>query len=108
MRTFILEGRIRFFESQALVDVGIWRVALPALKCGLLWSFREACRWATLAVELIMWNEDPDIFDALEEHDFEHEAADDFHDLEHESEVAELEDDGEAFDEYDTYLDYNN
>ena len=55
-----------------------------------------------------MWNEDPDIFDALEEHNFEYDAADDYPDMEHESDMAELEDDNDAFDEYDTYLDYNN
>lgn len=54
-----------------------------------------------------MRDEEPDIFEALEEHDFEYESADDFADLEHESEIAEF-DDEDAFDEYSKYLDYDN
>ena len=54
-----------------------------------------------------MRDEESDIFEALEEHDFEYESADDFVDLEHESEIAEF-DDEEAFDEYSAYLDCDN
>ncbi|MEA3225691.1 MAG: hypothetical protein U9Q07_07035 [Planctomycetota bacterium] len=53
-----------------------------------------------------MRDEEPDILDALEGHDFEYESADDFSDLEHESDITEL-DDEDAFDEYSAYFDYD-
>lgn len=51
-----------------------------------------------------MWDEDPDIFDAMDEHEFENDSVDDFADLELASEMGELSE-GEAFEEYGSYFD---
>jgi len=52
-----------------------------------------------------MWGEDPDILEALEEHDFECESDDDFSDLDFGSDVAE--DTEEEVDEDTEFTDYD-
>jgi hypothetical protein len=49
----------------------------------------ELCPWVILGKELIMWPEETDIVEALDEHDFESESDDDFYDLEFDSDTAE-------------------
>ncbi|MBC8473107.1 MAG: hypothetical protein H8D56_26920 [Planctomycetes bacterium] len=51
-----------------------------------------------------MWDQDPDILEALEELDFEHESDDDFSDLEHESDPEDTTEE-DLLDEYGEYLD---
>lgn len=51
-----------------------------------------------------MWDPDPDIFDDMDEPDFEHESEEDFTDFELDSEMGVLSD-SEAFDEYSSYFD---
>ena len=52
-----------------------------------------------------MWDEEPDIFEALEEHSFEYESSDDFSDLELNSDIADgFEED--VLDKDGTYADY--
>ncbi len=51
-----------------------------------------------------MWDEDPDIYEEMDEHDLEHESGDDFADFGADSEIGVL-GEGEAFDEYSSYLD---
>ncbi|MHC4424466.1 MAG: hypothetical protein ACYSYV_00045 [Planctomycetota bacterium] len=57
-----------------------------------------------------MWPEETDIAEALDEHDFESESADDFYDLELDSDIAEdteAEDTQEdSFGEDSAYVDY--
>jgi hypothetical protein len=55
--------------------------------------------------ELIMWDEDPDIFEEMNEHDLGHESAEDFADFGLDSEMGELTE-AEAFDEYNSYFDF--
>jgi hypothetical protein len=43
----------------------------------------------TSGKDLIMWSEEPDILDALEEHDFECESTDDFSEMGLDSDVEE-------------------
>ena len=54
--------------------------------------------------DIIMWDQDPDILEALEEHDFEYETDDDFSDFEHEDDPEDATGD-ELLDEYSEYLD---
>ena len=51
-----------------------------------------------------MWDQDPDILDVLEEHDFEYETDDDFSDFEHEDDPEDSTED-ELLEDYDEYLD---
>ncbi len=52
-----------------------------------------------------MWDEEPDILEALEEHSFESESPDDFSDLELDSDIED-EAEEDMLDEDDTYFDY--
>ena len=54
--------------------------------------------------ELIMWDPEPDIFDDMDEQDFEHDSEGFSTDFGLDSEMGVLSD-GEAFDEYSSYLD---
>jgi hypothetical protein len=51
-----------------------------------------------------MWDPDPEIFDDMDEHDFEHEPEEDMTSFDLDSEMEVLSD-GEAFDEYSSYFD---
>lgn len=51
-----------------------------------------------------MWDHDPELFDDMDEHDFEHEPDDDLEDFGLDSEMGVLTE-GEAFDEYSSYFD---
>jgi hypothetical protein len=51
-----------------------------------------------------MWDQDPDILEALEEQDLEYETDDDFSDFEHEDDPEDATGD-ELLDEYSEYLD---
>lgn len=51
-----------------------------------------------------MWDHDPEIFDDMDEHDFEHEPEEDMTDFDLDSEMEVLSD-GDAFDEYNSYFD---
>ena len=53
-----------------------------------------------------MWDEEPDIFEALEEHSFEYESSDDFSDLELNSDIAEEFEEEDALDKDGKYADY--
>ena len=52
-----------------------------------------------------MWDEDPDIFEEMDEHDLGHESLGDFADFGHDSGIGELTED-EALDEYNSYFDF--
>ncbi|UCF15837.1 MAG: hypothetical protein JSW59_20770 [Phycisphaerales bacterium] len=54
-----------------------------------------------------MWDPDPDVFDDMDEHDFEHESQEDMADFGLDSEMGVLTE-GEAFDEYSSYFDEEN
>ncbi len=57
-----------------------------------------------LSKEFVMWDHDPEIFDDMDEHDFEHEPEEDMTDFDLDSEMEVLSD-GDAFDEYNSYFD---
>jgi hypothetical protein len=57
--------------------------------------------------ELIMWDEDPDVFEELDEHDLGHESSDDVGDFGFDSEMGEFSE-AEALDEYNSYFDFDN
>jgi len=52
-----------------------------------------------------MWDDDPDVIDAIDEHDFENESDDDLADFEMDSEMGELTE-AEALDEYSSFFEY--
>jgi len=62
----------------------------------------------TLRKELIMWDKEPDIFEALEEHDFECESTYDFFDFEFDSETVVEGVEEDAFDEDNVQVEYEN
>lgn len=53
-----------------------------------------------------MWNNETDIFEALDEHDFECESTDDFFDLDFDSDIVECIEEN-PFDEEDAQVDYD-
>lgn len=55
--------------------------------------------------ELVMWGEEPDILEALEEHDFECESDDDFTELDFGSDIAE--DSDEEVDDDTDFIDFD-
>ena len=52
-----------------------------------------------------MWDDDPDIIDAIDEHDFEYESAEDFADFGMDSDMGELTE-AEALDDYSSFFEY--
>lgn len=52
-----------------------------------------------------MWDEDPDIFDEMDEQEIEHESGEDFADFALDSDMGEF-NEAEALDEYSSYFDY--
>lgn len=55
--------------------------------------------------ELVMWGEEPDFLEALQEHDFECESEDDFAELDFGSDIAE--DSDEEVDEDTEFIDFD-
>ena len=52
-----------------------------------------------------MWDEDPDVFEEMDEHDLRHESAEEIADFGFDSEMRELSE-AEALDEFNSYFDF--